>query len=277
MSTLAHQVVVDEALSVQPAGTLYVLHGFLGSGGNWTTFARRLVDLRPDWRAVLVDLRLHGDSRGLPLPGPNSITSCAEDLIRLHDRISQPDRPTTLLGHSFGGKVALVATSSFRSPPIQTWLIDSTPEPSFGGGSIAKILELVARSPDQFASRDEAVAWIRAGGFDEATARWMAMSLKQIGNTWVWQLDVDGLLEMSADFGRADLWPIVESPPDGASIHFIQAEHDSILSTNAYARLERLEGSGESVHADRMAGGHWLHIDNPAGLVGLLAGQLPRL
>lgn len=277
MSTLAHQVVVDEELSAQPAGTLYVLHGFLGSGLNWISFSRRLVDLRPDWRAILVDLRLHGDSRDLPISGPNTITSCAEDVLQLHARISAPDRQVALLGHSFGGKVALVATSTLRFPPIQTWLIDSTPDPTLGDGSSAKLLEIVARSPARFANRAEAVAWVRAGGFDESTARWLAMSLRRKGDAWAWQLDVHGLLEMSADFDRADLWSIVESPPDGASIRFVQAERDSALSTNAFARVERIEASGESVHTDRLAGGHWLHIDNPAGLLGLITAQLPQL
>ncbi|TFG63066.1 MAG: alpha/beta fold hydrolase [Gemmatimonadales bacterium] len=277
MSTLAHRVVVHESPSVGQTGTLYILHGFLGSGRNWTSVATRLVDLRPDWRAVLVDLRLHGDSRGLPVLGHNNLTSCAEDLFRLHDRISRRDQPAALLGHSFGGKIALVATSTFHPPPVQTWVIDSTPEPSPGEGSSTRMLELLSQSPTKFASRDEAVAWVRAGGFDEPTARWMAMNLRRMGDDWAWQLDVPALQDLLADFARADLWPVVEFPPEGTDIRFVQAAHDSILSANSHARLQGIEGRGEPIRITQLSGGHWLHIDNPLGLLELLAAQLPRV
>lgn len=277
MSTIAHRIVAGDMSSAGQPATLYILHGFFGSGRNWTSVARRLVDLRPDWRVVLVDLRLHGDSRGLPVPGPNNVASCAKDVLRLHDRLSRRDGPAVLLGHSFGGKVALLATPAFRPSPIQTWVIDSTPDPSPGDGSSGRMLELLSQSPTQFASRTEAVEWVRAGGFDEPTARWMTMNLQRTGDHWVWQLDVTGLQDLSADFARSDLWSIVESPPEGADIRFVQAQRDSILSANAFARLESIESRGESVHVARLPGGHWLHIDNPDGLVELLADGLPRL
>jgi len=276
VSTLAHSVVVADAFPIRHPGTLYVLHGFLGSGRNWMTIARRLVDLRPDWRVILVDLRLHGDSRGLAVPGPDTVASCAEDVLRLHERISRRDQPVALLGHSFGGKVALIATSVFRPPPIQTWVMDSTPEPSPGDGSSAKMLELLSLSPAQFAGRDDAVEWLQAGGFDESTARWMAMSLHRTGESLAWKFDIPGLKDLSADFARIDLWPIVESPPEGTDIRFVQAEAGSILSADAYARLEAIEGGGEAVSVRRLAGGHWLHIDNPIGLVEMVAAELPR-
>jgi len=277
MNTLAHSVLANESGSIRQSGTLYVLHGFLGSGRNWTSLARRLVDLRPDWRTILVDLRLHGDSRGLSVPGPNNLTACAGDVLRLHDQLLQQDKPVALLGHSFGGKVALVATSAFRPPPVQTWIIDSTPAPSSREGSSSSMLDIVARSPEKFVSRNEAVAWVRSGGFDEPTARWMAMNLIRTRDHWTWQLDTPGLQELSGDFARADLWPVVDHPPQGADIRFVQAEHDSILSADAVARLEGIEGRGEEVTVTRLAGGHWIHVDNPDGLVKLLAAQLPRV
>lgn len=274
VKTLSHTVVIGRGTSTRPTGTLYTLHGFLGSGRNWTSIARHLVELRPDWRVVLVDLRLHGDSRGLP--APHNLVSCAEDIVRLNDRLDWSDQPTCLLGHSFGGKVALAAAPILRPPPLQIWVIDSTPAPSRSQGSSAKMLQLLARSPARFADRDEAIAWVRAGGFDESTARWMAMNLQRREGDWAWQLDVSGLQDLLADFARADLWAIVESAPPGTDVRFVQAEHDSILG-EAHERLERLEARGEAVHVSRLPGGQWLHIDNPDGLVALLAAELPRV
>ncbi len=56
----------------RPERTLFILHGLLGSGRNWRSWARRLLDgaaaAAPaeggggPWRALLVDLRCHGSS-----------------------------------------------------------------------------------------------------------------------------------------------------------------------------------------------------------------------
>ena len=275
MKTLSHTEVIARGKSTRLTGTLYVVHGFFGSGRNWTSIARRLVELRPDWRVVLADLRLHGDSRGLP--APHSLVSCAEDVTRLNDRLAPRDQPTCLLGHSFGGKVAIVVASILRPPPLQLWVIDSTPAPSRSEGSSARMLHLLARSPARFANRDEAIAWIQAAGFDEPTARWMAMNLQRREDDWAWQLDVSGLQDLLVDFERADLWSIVEAASPGTDIRFVQAENDSILSDDAYQRLERLETNGEAVQVSRLSGGHWLHIDNPDGLLELLSAELPRV
>jgi len=45
-----------------------VLHGIFGSGRNWASVARRVVRARPEWGAVLVDLREHGESVGFEPP-----------------------------------------------------------------------------------------------------------------------------------------------------------------------------------------------------------------
>ncbi|HSM35677.1 MAG TPA: hypothetical protein VK837_04695, partial [Longimicrobiales bacterium] len=54
---LAHERVVADGAT--PGAWLYVLHGIYGAGRNWGSVARALVERRPDWGAVLVDLRGH--------------------------------------------------------------------------------------------------------------------------------------------------------------------------------------------------------------------------
>ena len=87
----------------EPSACAYVLHGILGSAKNWRTFGRRLAARFPSWRIVLVDLRHHGDSPHLP--PPNTLAACAADLERLS--AAREERPSVVIGHSFGGKVAL--------------------------------------------------------------------------------------------------------------------------------------------------------------------------
>ena len=82
---------------------MLLLHGIYGACRNWGSVARRLVRARPDWSVVLVDLRSHGRS---PRLSPHTLDACADDLLRLEARLVLP--ADAVLGHSFGGKVALV-------------------------------------------------------------------------------------------------------------------------------------------------------------------------
>lgn len=253
---------------------LYMLHGFLGAGRNWASFARRLVELRSDWRVVLVDLRLHGASQDVE--GPHSVGAAAGDLVELVATLS-PDGPTAVLGHSFGGKVALAATRELVPAPVQTWIIDSTPAAGGEGSGADTMLARLETSPASFTDREEAVAWIREGGFDEATARWAATNLERRRDTWVWGLDAGALRELLSDFAATELWEVLESAPSDASIHFVRATSGSILAPDDAGRIRRLAARGEPVTLHELEGGHWLHTDNPDGLLELIASHLPRL
>jgi pimeloyl-ACP methyl ester carboxylesterase len=273
MTVLAHRV-VSAGQPAAKAGTLYILHGILGSGGNWSSFASRLVERRPDWLVVLVDLRLHGDSR-IADP-PHDLAACARDLAELRDSLDFSTSRTAVLGHSFGGKVALEATRTLTPAPAQTWVIDSTPAPTSGEGSTRKMLQMLAESPETFGDREEAVAWVAAGGFDEATARWMAMNLRRNGGRWSWDLDVSGLQDLLGSFGSSDLWSIVEADVPDTDIRFVQASSGSILTDSDAERIKRNQTRHRAPRLTVLSGGHWLHIDNPEGMLELLAADLPR-
>ncbi len=90
-----------------PAAWLALTHGIYGAGGNRRAIARKLVERRPDWGVILVDLRQHGRSpAGDP---PHTVEAAAADLVAL---ASELGGIAALAGHSFGGKVALAARAS---------------------------------------------------------------------------------------------------------------------------------------------------------------------
>jgi pimeloyl-ACP methyl ester carboxylesterase len=254
---------------------LYLLHGFLGAGRNWASFGRRLVERRPDWTIALVDLRLHGDSRHID--GPHSVAAAAQDVEALHRSVAAPGTPCAVLGHSFGGKVALELASMLAPDLRQAWIVDSTPAPSGGTGSSGAMLDMLDASPEQFADREAAVRHVMQNGFEEATARWMATNLRRSEQGWAWDLDGVGLRELLDSFGAADMWDGVENARAGLDLHFVRASTGSILSDEAAHRLEAAARDGASVGLHSLEGGHWLHIDNPAGLLDLVGGALPVL
>src|SRR5690349_11504323 len=99
---------------------MLVLHGIYGQGGNWRTFARRLVERRPEWGCALVDLRMHGKSQGAP--PPHSLAAAAADVAALAAELGA----RAIAGHSFGGKVTLAVLAG-GTRVDQAWVLDASP------------------------------------------------------------------------------------------------------------------------------------------------------
>jgi pimeloyl-ACP methyl ester carboxylesterase len=182
-----------------------------------------------------------------------------------------------ILGHSFGGKVAL---SSARISPAglrQVWAIDSTPAPGRTAAGASDILALLRRLPRQFRDRRAAVHRLQEGGFDRTVAEWMATNLTRTPDGYGWRFSITDMEELLADYFRDDEWPVVEAPPPGLELIFIRAGRDSILDDRSASRLARMQRSDRRVRLVTLPGGHWLNMDNPKGLLDLLRTGLPRM
>lgn len=245
-----------------------MLHGVYGRGRNWAAIAKGLVAVRPDYACVLVDLPHHGDSAGGA--HGDTVHGVSADVAGWCD--DEGLVPTAVLGHSFGGKVALVLADLWRDRRLQAWVIDSTPDTREPSGSAWELLQTVCRLPATFAARDELVTALTARRWPPGVARWMATNLERRGDTFAWRLDFDAIERLLLDFFAIDLWPVVEHPAPAHSIHFIKASESTVMSDEAVRRAEAA-GSGQ-VHVHRLQGGHWIHVERPADIVSLLAREL---
>lgn len=254
-----------------PGKWMLVLHGIYGSGRNWGSLARRLVEARPEWGALLVDLRLHGGSQGFA--PPHSLHSAAADVDALVRHLDF--HAAAVLGHSFGGKVALLYAQQHGDELRQVWVMDSTPAAREPAGGAWRLLQAVRALPSDFASRDEAVAGLERQGYPHPLAQWMAMNLQPADGRYRWRLDFDGVEVMLRDFFRTELWDVVEQPPAGVELHFVQATESDVLDDDAAARVEAAGRAHGRVHLHRVPGGHWINTDNPDAVLALLARELP--
>jgi pimeloyl-ACP methyl ester carboxylesterase len=265
--SLHHELLT--APGATPERWLFVLHGIFGAGRNWATLVRRAIRERPEWGAVLVDLREHGNSRGFP--PPHTLEAAADDLALLVRTLGL--RSDAVLGHSFGGKVALMYGSRAAGEVDELWIIDSTPEARESGGSAAGMLRVIRRHPGPFGSRDELVQALVSERVEPGIAQWMATNLELIEGEYRWRLDFDAMDELLQDFFRTDLWEIVEATT-GPRIHFVRAESASVLSEEAVVRIEAAGRANGRVYLHQVAGGHWLNADNPDAVVRLLVDHL---
>ena len=82
--------------------TLFIFHGLYGRGKNWQTFSKKL-SKEKNQIAVTVDLRNHG---GNAFEEDLSYILMMNDIVSLFNYLGI--KKTNLLGHSMGGKLAMV-------------------------------------------------------------------------------------------------------------------------------------------------------------------------
>lgn len=258
----------DVTAADAPERWLAVLHGIYGAGRNWASVMRSVVEARPEWGAVLVDLRGHGDSTGFE--PPHTLDRTAADLATV--RVSGPVR--AILGHSFGGKIALLRGRENEAIE-QLWIVDSTPESGEPSGSAWRMLRVLRELPESFEDREAAVAALVEKGLGRPVALWMTANLDWRGEAYRWRIDPATMEALLTDFFRTDLWALVEEPRAGLEIHFVRAKDSPVLGLEATERIRAAGRATGQVFVHDVAGGHWLNADNPEALRELLATHLP--
>lgn len=272
---LAHEFVSTEG-QASPDRWMLFLHGILGRRANWRSFARRWVQARPGWGAVLVDLRDHGESQGLP--GPRTVAAAGADLVALSEAVSEQrgGRVAGVLGHSFGGKVAIAAAGQLRAagrPVDELWIIDAPPGPRTQprDRTTDRTFELLERLPARFESRSEFIDAIIAGGLTRAIAQWLATNLVEVDDGWRFGLELPRLRELLRDFCELDLWPVVEQESAaGTRAVLVLGGRSEAVFGEELDRAKRLAAAGRIELAVIEGAGHWVHVDRPKELLSVL-------
>ncbi|KAF7039141.1 hypothetical protein CFC21_049192 [Triticum aestivum] len=275
--------------SIPDPPTAVLLHGILGSGKNWGSFAKRLAQEFPMWQFLLVDLRCHGDSASIKKRGSHTVASTAFDVLKLIGQLRLS--PRVLVGHSFGGKVALSMVDQAAKPlarPVRVWVLDATPGKVRSGldgeDHPVELIDFLRRMPVQVNSKQEVVDALVKAKFSVDVARWVATNLRRSSPSgsrsspsYSWIFNLNGISEMYKSYEDTNLWRIVENVPRGVHINFLKAERS--LHRWALEDLQRIH-TAEEVAADEAGGvemhvledaGHWVHADNPDGLFRILS------
>ncbi|KQK10722.1 protein ABHD11 isoform X1 [Brachypodium distachyon] len=274
--------------------TAFVLHGLLGSGRNWRTFSRTLAsqlrDRSPsdEWRMVLVDLRNHGNSARIKgLCPPHDMSSAAKDLADLV-KAKGWSWPEVVMGHSMGGKVALdFAESCSRGDygesaalPKQLWVLDSVPgqvKIDNSDGEVERVLQTLASLPASLPSRKWVVDHMISLGFSKSLSDWIGSNLKKDNEHVTWGFDLQAAIDMFNSYRERSYWTLLENPPKGMEISIVQAEQSDRWHPDDVQRLKALSRRGSKPDGGKVSlhvlpnSGHWVHVDNPKGLLEIMA------
>ncbi len=231
-----------------------IAHGILGMGRNWRSMARRLSEALPEWRFILVDLRNHGRSQGLP--GPHTVASCAQDLAALATELGGIE---VAVGHSFGGKVVLEWQRSGAGLE-QVWALDSPPGARSAHVQSVDTLGVIAalravRVPA--ATRDDLRSQLSA--LEPSLVAWLLTSARHDPDGWRWVWDLEAIDAMIRDYLALDLLPWLTTQP--GDVQLVRAGRSDRWTAEEVNRLtpQLLSNAG-----------HWVHVDDPAGLLALL-------
>lgn len=313
MATLAYEDIVVKPSEEEEAATsnvsrsfrAIILHGLMGSGRNWRNFSHQLGSAilqrnsrgSAGWHMVLVDQRNHGRSAGLEgFDPPHDISSAAKDVANLV-KAEKWDSPYVVIGHSMGGKVALdFAESCSRGDygesfllPKQLWVLDSVPGEVVtddSDGEVEKVLSTLKFIPNPIPSRRWLVDYMRNLGFSKTLSDWLGSNLKRVDTSSeevTWVFDLNGIVEMFNSYRKKSYWPLLQHPPQGLEISIVRAENSDRWNSAVLAQLESVANKEQSADNGKVFfhvlenAGHWVHIDNPKGLIDIMAPSLARL
>lgn len=248
-----------------PERYLVLLHGFLGSGRNLHTLAASWARSEPGLHIALVDLPGHGFSSHHP-PG-RDLGEVAESVLEVVQDFGR-GAPVDVVGHSLGGRVGLAMAREAPDRVRSVTLLDIGPGPIESAPEVERLLEILLQAPPGAANRGAMRDFLEARGLSRPMADWLLMNMVSEGTRGVrWRIDREALAEAHARWSPEDLWGVVESP--GHLVRLCVRGGRSAFVPDRDAR--RLEEAGVQV-ATLPEAGHFLHVEDREGLLGILRG-----
>lgn len=260
------------ARGAEPERWLLMLHGILGRGENLAGLAKGWCAREPGWGVVLADLRMHGDSQRFA--PPHTLAAATADVAAL---LAALPEVRAVAGHSFGGKVAL---GLLQAPPPgleHVFVLDASPAARAERDPdelLCKVLASLRGLPARFADHASFGAHLSERGVPRALVLWLAKNLVREPDGLRFGLDVEALDAMLADYDRVELWSLVQAPPPSVALHFVVAGRSAVLAEPERARLQALADRGVLTLDLLPEAGHWLHVDDPDGVLDALGRRL---
>jgi len=128
-----------------------IAHGLSYFSWDWREVGQNLAT---DREVVSIDMRGFGDSEWSPKKD-YSVPTMGEDIVHVLDHLGW--KRAVLIGHSMGGRSTTYVAARHQELVAGLALIDYTPENAVAGSK--RVTQIVANTPDRFASIDEAMKY----------------------------------------------------------------------------------------------------------------------
>ncbi|WP_166417583.1 alpha/beta fold hydrolase [Cochlodiniinecator piscidefendens] len=226
---------------------LLIVHGLYGSGRNWGVIAKRMSDSR---QVVSVDMRNHGHS---PWHDSHSYHDMANDLTEVIESYGQP---MDIMGHSMGGKAAMVL--ALTRPDLLRKLVVADIAPVGYAHTQAPLAQaMMSLDLTDLNTRGEADKRFSQVVDEPGVRAFLLQSLDLKSDPARWRLNLNVL---EAEMDKIIGFPKVAGQFQGSTLFLSGADSD-------YVKIEYRPEIKTHFPAARFAkipgAGHWLHADKP--------------
>jgi len=228
---------------------LVILHGILGSSRNWQTAGR---DLAGRHHVLALDLRNHGSS---PHAAEAGYGAMAGDVLAWLG--ARGLGRVRLLGHSMGGKVAMLLACRHPERVERLIVVDIAPKSYVGAGRHREFAAMNALDLSDLRSRAEAERRLEPAEPDWAMRKFLTTNLdRDEAGRWRWTVNLPGLTAALPELegnplGAADRYA---GPAlfvlGGRSRYVAPGEHGLITAHFPAARIETIAESGHNPHME---------------------------
>ncbi len=229
------------------APPLVIAHGLFGSARNWGVIAKRL---RMQREVLAVDLRNHGDS---PRAADLSYGAMAGDLAAV---IEKNGRIADVLGHSMGGKVAMML-ALLRPDLVRRLIVVDIAPVAYDHSQAGYVRAMQAVDLAAVTRRSDADAMLAKDVPEAGLRAFFLQSLVVEREGARWKLNLEAL---------ADQMPQIMGFPDpagtfkGPTLFLCGATSDYVRDTH----LPLIRAWFPEARRQQVAGaGHWLHAEAP--------------
>lgn len=236
-----------------------LLHGLFGQAVNFGAVQRRLA---ARYRVIALDLRNHGAS---PHAGDMGYATMAADVRETLEALGA--LPCRLVGHSMGGKVAMMLALTQPAAVDRLVVADIAPVsyPPRLRGYVAAMRDVELAPGLTRAAADAALT----GAVAEAAVRGFLLQSLVPGAQPRWKL---GLAEIAAAMPEIEGWEAPAAARYAGPTLFVAGGRSNYIRAEHRGAIRALFPAARFVTLRRA--GHWLHADDPEGFLEVLSAAL---
>ena len=232
------------------------LHGLFGQGRNWTTIGKALADRH---RVTLVDLPDHGRS-----PWTERVDYL--DMAAQVGAVLEADGPATVVGHSMGGKVAMVLALT-RPELVERLVVADMSPVDYGAaedttdGVLRYARILLDLDLAQVERREDADRLLAATVPSSTIRAFLLQNLRRDGDAWRWAANLEAVVRDGAVLAG---WPqeaLAGCPPYDGKVLWLAGETSSYVRPEYDDAMRRWFPHYRKVTIK--GAGHWLHSEKP--------------
>ena len=240
---------------------LVVLHGVLGSKLNFRAISKAL-SARLNRPMYALDARNHGSS---PWTDEMSYEAMSDDVCQfLRD---QQLSSCYLIGHSMGGKTAMVTALRYPELVEKLIVVDSSPDNSPAAGNVSFYLDVLTsfelNTPDT-ADRKQVQALVEASIKEKEIRDFLLTNLLSGNDGLYWRANLKAIKQT---LPRVFSFPELQTPYTGQTL-FIGGKRSNYIRPQEHDRIRQFFPNAK---IDMLDTGHWVHHDNPTAFMNNVA------